>query len=67
MIMLILSIYKGHNYERIFSDEELAVMVNGKESKKDTGYTARTAGAKAIKATMNAKTINLEIYDSEYK
>lgn len=24
---------KGHNYERIYSDEELAVMINGKEVK----------------------------------
>lgn len=58
---------KGHNYERIYSDEELAVMVNGKESKNDTDYAFRTVGAKAIKATMNERTINLEIYDFEYK
>ena len=28
---------KGHNYERIYSDEELAVMINGEERKRTAG------------------------------
>lgn len=39
---------KGHSYERIFSDEELAVMINGKEIKHDIDFAARLAGEKSF-------------------
>ena len=58
---------KGHNYERIYSDEELAVMANGKEIRNDTGFAVSSVGVKVVRATINERTTNLEIYDPEYK
>ena len=58
---------KGHIYERIFSDEELVAMVNGKELKNDKDFAFRSVGGKALKVTMNEGMTNLEIYDPAYK
>lgn len=58
---------KGYIYERTFSDEELAAMVNGKEIRNDTDYPLGSAVGKSLKVTMNAGTTSLEIYDSAYK
>lgn len=52
---------KGHIYDRIFSDEELAVMVDEKENKNDTGFAVRSSGGKALTVTMDAGTMRLDI------
>lgn len=46
---------KGHLYERIFSDEELAVMANRKDVKNDANFIARSDREKAV-AVKYAKT-----------
>lgn len=58
---------KGYIYERIFSDEELAVMANGKDVKYDADFIAGSDRGKALAVTMNAdsmrSTISVEVFD----
>ena len=58
---------KGYIYERIFSDEELAIMENGKDVKHDADFIAGSDRGKALAVTMNAdsmrSTIRVEVFD----
>lgn len=58
---------KGYIYERIFSDEELAIMENGKDVKHDADFIAGSDRGKALAVTMNAdsmrSTISVEVFD----
>ena len=62
---------KGYIYERIFSDEELAVMANGKDVKHDADFIAGSDRGKVLAVTMNAdsmrSTISVEVFDPVYK
>lgn len=62
---------KGHLYERIFSDEELAVMANGKDAKNDADFIVRSGREKNVAVTMNADSmrpmISVEVFDSVNK
>ncbi len=62
---------KGHIYERIFSDEELATMVSGKGIKSDADFAVRLSERKDLAVTMDVETMkiimNLENYNPAYK
>lgn len=61
----------GYIYERIFSDEELAVMANGKDAKNDADFIVRSGREKNVAVTMNADSmrpmISVEVFDSVNK
>lgn len=74
IIIVILKVFfeeQGIEFEKALSDEELAAIANGKESKNDIDIVARPDGSKVLEVTMSMgttkTTMSLELYDYTYK